>query len=172
MGILRIYHYPEPVLNQPAAPVPAIDDALRQLAADMAETMYSAPGVGLAAPQVGIGKRLIVLDCAGKDEPPQLVTAVNPEIIAREGEAFEEEGCLSVPDYYARVARAAKVRVRYLGLDGESRELEAEGLWAVCFQHEIDHLDGILFVDHLSPLKKSLFRKKYKKIMEQQQEQL
>jgi len=172
MGILRIYHYPEPVLNQPAAPVSAIDDALRQLATDMAETMYAAPGVGLAAPQVGIGKRLIVLDCAGKDEPPQLVTAVNPEIIAREGEAFEEEGCLSVPDYYARVARAAKVRVRYLGLDGESRELEAEGLWAVCFQHEIDHLDGILFVDHLSPLKKSLFRKKYKKIMEQQQEQL
>jgi peptide deformylase len=172
MGILRIYHYPEPVLKQPAAPVASIDDDLRQLAADMAETMYAAPGVGLAAPQVGIGKRLIVLDCAGKDEPPQLVTAINPEILAREGETFEEEGCLSVPGYYARVERAAKVRVRYLDLDGESRELEAEGLWAACFQHEIDHLDGVLFVDHLSPLKKSLFRKKYKKIMERQQEQL
>ena len=172
MAILRIYHYPEPVLKQRALPIAAIDDALRRLAADMAETMYAAPGVGLAAPQVGVSKRLIVLDCAGKEEPRQLVAAINPEIIAREGESCEEEGCLSVPEYYAKVDRSARVRVRYLDLEGAQQEVEVEGLWAICFQHEIDHLDGILFIDHLSPLKKSLFRKKYKKIIEQQREQL
>jgi len=172
MAILRIYHYPEPVLKQPAAPVTVFDAELQRLAADMAETMYAAPGVGLAAPQVGVSKRLIVLDCAAKDEPRQLLAAANPEIVSREGESCEEEGCLSVPEYYAKVERSARVRVRYQDLAGESRELEAEGLWAICFQHEIDHLDGILFVDHLSPLKKSLFRKKYKKMMEQQQEQM
>jgi len=172
MALLRIYQYPEPVLKQPAAPVSGIDDELRRLAADMAETMYAAPGVGLAAPQVGVSRRLIVLDCTGKEEPRQLITAVNPEIIAREGESCEEEGCLSVPEYYAKVERSARVTVRYLDLDGQVQELTVEGLWAICFQHEIDHLDGILFVDHLSPLKKSLFRKKYKKIMEQQREQL
>ena len=172
MAILRIFHYPEPVLKQPATPVGEIDDELKRLAADMAETMYAAPGVGLAAPQVGVSRRLIVLDCAGKEEPRQLITAVNPEIVAREGESCEEEGCLSVPEYYARVERSARVTVRYLDLDGQLLELAAEGLLAICFQHEIDHLDGILFVDHLSPLKKSLFRKKYKKIMEQQREQL
>ncbi len=172
MAILRIFHYPEPVLKQPALPVTGIDDELRQLAADMAETMYAAPGVGLAAPQVGVSRRLIVLDCAGKEEPRQLITAINPEILDREGESCEEEGCLSVPEYYAKVERSARVTVRYLDLAGEERETAVEGLWAVCFQHEIDHLDGILFVDHLSPLKKSLFRKKYRKIMEQKREQL
>jgi peptide deformylase len=172
MAILRIFHYPEPVLKQPAAPVSGIDDELKRLAADMAETMYAAPGVGLAAPQVGVSRRLIVLDCAGKEEPRQLITAINPEIIDREGESCEEEGCLSVPEYYAKVERSARVTVRYLDLEGQMQECAVEGLWAVCFQHEIDHLDGILFVDHLSPLKKSLFRKKYKKIMEQQREQL
>ncbi|AMV71046.1 peptide deformylase [Desulfuromonas carbonis] len=172
MAILRIYHYPEPVLKQPAAPVTVFDAELQRLAADMAETMYAAPGVGLAAPQVGVSQRLIVLDCAGREEPRQLLVAVNPEIIARAGESCEEEGCLSVPEYYAKVERSATVQVRYQDLAGVSQELEAEGLWAICFQHEIDHLNGILFVDHLSPLKKSLFRKKYKKIMEQQQEQM
>jgi len=172
MALRRILHYPETLLKQVAAPVPRIDDEIRALAADMAETMYAAPGVGLAAPQVGVSKRLVVLDCAAKDEPRQLIVAVNPEIVEREGEAFEEEGCLSVPGYYARVARSARVTVRFLDLGGEERRLEADGLWAIAFQHEIDHLDGILFVDHLSPLKRSMFRKKYKKIMEQQEEQL
>ena len=172
MAILRIYHYPEPVLKQPAALVTVFNAELRQLAADMADTMYAAPGVGLAAPQVGVSQRLIVLDCAGREEPRQLLVAVNPEILGREGESCEEEGCLSVPEYYAKVERSARVRVRFFDLEGEVQELEVDGLWAICFQHEIDHLDGILFVDHLSPLKKSLFRKKYKKIMEQQQEQL
>ena len=172
MAVLRIYHYPEPVLKQKAAPVKVFDDALRQLAADMAETMYAAPGVGLAAPQVGVSRRLIVLDCTPKDEPRRILTAVNPEIVSREGEVCEEEGCLSVPEYYAKVTRSAKVRVGFFDLHGERREMEADGLWAICFQHEIDHLDGILFVDHLSPLKKTLFRKKYKKIQEQLQEQM
>ncbi len=172
MAILRIYHYPEPVLKQKAAPVKVFDDALRQLAADMAETMYAAPGVGLAAPQVGVSRRLIVLDCTPKDEPRRLLPAVNPEIVVREGEVCEEEGCLSVPEYYAKVTRNAKVQVRFFDLHGELQEIEADGLWAICLQHEIDHLNGILFVDHLSPLKKTLFRKKYKKIQEQQQEQM
>jgi len=172
MAIRRILHYPESVLKQVCAPVAELDDELRTLAADMAETMYAAPGVGLAAPQIGISRRLVVLDCASKEEPAQLIVAVNPEIVDREGEAFEEEGCLSVPGYYARVARNARVTVRFRDLDGAERQMEAEGLWAIAFQHEIDHLDGILFVDHLSPLKRSMFRKKYKKILEQQEEQL
>jgi len=172
MAIRRILHYPEPLLKQVSAPVAAIDETLKTLAADMAETMYAAPGVGLAAPQVGVLQRLVVLDCGPKDEPHQLIVAINPEIVAREGDVCEEEGCLSVPAYYARVQRSAQVTVRFLDLDGNTRQLQADGLWAIAFQHEIDHLDGILFVDHLSPLKRSLFRKKYKKLMEQQEEQL
>ena len=172
MSLLQILRYPEPVLSRKAEPITTIDDELRSLANDMAETMYAAPGVGLAAPQVGVSRRLIVLDCAGKDEPRQLYVAINPEVVAREGESFEEEGCLSVPGYYARVERAAEVTVRFLDLDGAERELTTGGLLAVAFQHEIDHLDGILFVDHLSSLKKSIFRKKYKKIIEQMEESL
>ena len=172
MAILAIRHYPDPVLKQVAQPVEVFDGVLKQLAADMAETMYAAPGVGLAAPQVGISRRLAVIDCAREGEPPQLHTLINPEIIARAGESCEEEGCLSVPSYYAKVDRAAQVRVRYRDVEGQARELEADGLLAICIQHELDHLDGILFVDRLSPLKRGLFRKKYKKILEQQREQL
>ena len=172
MAILSIRHYPDPILKTPCPPVAAVTGELRTLAKDMAETMYAAPGVGLAAPQVGITQRLVVIDCSPKDAPPELITAFNPEIVAREGELFEEEGCLSVPEFYAKVARSAKVRVRFLDIQGVQQEREAEGLLAVAFQHEIDHLDGILFVDHLSPLKKGLFRKKYKKTIEKLQEQL
>ncbi|PLX84274.1 MAG: peptide deformylase [Desulfuromonas sp.] len=172
MALLRILHYPEPILARASEPVAGVDESLKTLAADMAETMYAAPGVGLAAPQVGVSKRLVVIDCSPKDEAPRLIAAVNPEIVAREGEDFEEEGCLSVPGYYARVSRSAWVKVRFLDLDGEEREMEADGLLAVAFQHEIDHLDGILFVDRLSALKRNMFRKKYKKIMDQQQEQM
>lgn len=171
MALLRIRHYPEEVLSQVAEPIAEVDDEIRALAADMAETMYAAPGVGLAAPQVGVLKRLIVLDCGGEEEP-ELIKAVNPQILERDGESFEEEGCLSVPSYYARIKRSAWVKVRYQNMDGETVEQEADGLLAVCFQHEIDHLDGKLFVDRLSSLKKGIFRKKYQKIMEQQQEQL
>lgn len=172
MSLLRILHYPEPVLAKKAEPVPEINDSIKKLAADMAETMYAAPGVGLAAPQVGVSQRLIVLDCAGKEEPPHLITAVNPEIVDEEGECFEEEGCLSVPAFYARVKRSAAVRVRFLDLENRIVEIEADGLLAIAFQHEIDHLDGVLFVDHLSSLKKGLFKKKYRKILEQLEEQL
>jgi peptide deformylase len=172
MAILPILHYPDLVLKKPAQPVATVDEEVRTLARDMAETMYAAPGVGLAAPQVGVSRRLVVLDCAPKDAPPKLIVAVNPEILEREGEVFEEEGCLSVPGYYARVSRSARVKVRFLDLEGRTIDLETGDLLAIAFQHEIDHLDGILFVDHLSPLKKGIFRKKYKKIMEQQQEQL
>ncbi len=172
MAVLRIFHYPEPVLNQKAQPVEQIDGELKILARDMAETMYAAPGVGLAAPQVGISKRMVVIDCARKDQEPQLIVAVNPEIVEEQGELFEEEGCLSVPGYYARVPRSARVKVRYQNLEGQVVEQEAEELLAVAFQHEIDHLEGTLFVDHLSPLKRSIFRKKYKKMLAQQQEQM
>jgi peptide deformylase len=172
MPLLRIRHYPDPVLKQRAEPVACFDDDLRHLASDMLDTMYAAPGVGLAAPQVGVSRRLIVLDCSPKDTAPQPLVAVNPAIVAGDGECCEEEGCLSVPEYYANVVRNERVRVRFQDLEGNTREMEAEGLWAICFQHEIDHLDGILFVDRLSPLKRGIFRKKYLKIIEQRQEQL
>lgn len=172
MAILAIRHYPDPVLQQRAEPVAEIDDSIRTLAQDMAETMYAAPGVGLAAPQVGVGTRLIVLDCAPKGSPAELIVAVNPEIIERQGTSFEEEGCLSVPGYYTRIHRSAQVRVRYTDLAGQTVEREADGLLAIAFQHEIDHLEGLLFVDHLSSLKKGMFRKKYQKLQQQQEQQL
>lgn len=172
MALRRILHYPDPLLKQVATPVEQFDEALKVLAADMAETMYAAPGVGLAAPQIGVSKRLVVIDCASRDEGPGLITAVNPEIVMTEEDVFEEEGCLSVPGYFAKVPRKARARVRFQDLAGTSQELEVQGLWAIAFQHEIDHLDGVLFVDHLSPLKKGIFRKKYQKILEQLEEQL
>ena len=172
MALLRIHHYPDPVLKRKAELITSFDDELRRLASDMLDTMYAAPGVGLAAPQVGVSRRLIVLDCSSREGGPQPLVAVNPQILAGEGECCEEEGCLSVPEYYAKVPRREKVRVHFQDLDGNPRELEADGLWAICFQHEIDHLDGILFVDRLSPLKRSMFRKKYQKTLEQRQEQL
>ncbi len=173
MALLKIRHYPDPVLKKVATPVTAFDETLRQLAHDMAETMYAAPGVGLAAPQVGISKRLTVIDCSSREEEEaRLLVLINPEIIDREGESCEEEGCLSVPEYYAKVNRSATVKVRFQGLDGQTHTIEAQGLTAIACQHEIDHLDGILFVDHLSPLKRSIFRKKWKKIQEHMTEQM
>lgn len=172
MALRKIYHYPDPVLARKADRVELFDEALSTLARDMAETMYAAPGVGLAAPQVGVSKRLIVLDCSPREEGPGLVVAVNPDLVSGEGETFEEEGCLSVPGYYARIERHARVTVRFQDLQGQDHLLEAEGLWAICFQHEIDHLDGKLFIDYLSPLKRSMFKKKYQKILQQLEEQL
>ncbi len=169
MAILRILHYPEPLLQRLSEPVAEVTAELQALARDMAETMYDAPGVGLAAPQVGVLKRLVVLDCAPKEASPQLITAFNPEIVDRRGEVCEEEGCLSVPGYYTSVKRAAEVRVRFLDIAGKPVEMEATGLLAVAFQHEIDHLDGILFVDRLSSLKKGMFRKKYQKMLARQE---
>lgn len=172
MSILVIREYPDPVLKEVAEPILDIDEEIKTLAKDMAETMYAAPGVGLAAPQVGISKRLIVVDCASHDGQRELITAINPEIVSQEGECYEEEGCLSVPGFYTRIHRAEKVRVRYKDLTGQTVEREADELLAIAFQHEIDHLNGILFVDYLSPLKKGMFRKKYQKLSQQQEQQL
>lgn len=165
--IRTILTYPDPELKKKSAPVTVINDKIRELAADMAETMYDAPGVGLAAPQIGVHQRVIVIDVAGKDEPPDLIVAINPVIIHAEGEAYEEEGCLSVPKYSANVRRHARVVVKGLNLEGEEVTWKADDLLAIAFQHEIDHLDGILFIDHISPLKREIFRRKYRRTMEE-----
>ena len=142
-------------LKQTSKPVAAVDDELRALMDDMLETMYAAPGIGLAAVQIGVPKRVIVMDLARGDEPKSPRFFVNPEVVWASDEVLPyEEGCLSVPEIYDEVERPARVRVRYLGYDGEAVEEDAEGLFAVCIQHEIDHLDGVLFVDHLSRLKR------------------
>jgi peptide deformylase len=143
------------VLKQVSAPVEAVDDDLRALMDDMLETMYAAPGIGLAAIQVGVPKRVIVMDIARAEEPKAPRFFVNPEILWASEEMFAyEEGCLSIPEIYDEVERPGKVRIRYLGYDGNPVEEEAEGLFAVCIQHEMDHLDGVLFIDHLSRLKR------------------
>jgi peptide deformylase len=129
----------------------------------MSETMYEAPGVGLAAPQIGVHQRIIVIDVSGRDEQPDLIVAINPVIVHAEGETYEEEGCLSVPEYAANVRRHAQVVVKGLDLEGNEQAWRAEGLLAVAFQHEIDHLDGTLFIDHLSPLKRDLFQRKLRR---------
>ncbi|MCF6266109.1 MAG: peptide deformylase [Desulfuromusa sp.] len=169
MALREILHYPESLLKQKSLPVTEFNTELKQLADDMVETMYAAPGVGLAAPQVGVLQRLIILDCSTSEEPNDLLVAVNPEIIAEEGDSLEEEGCLSVPGYWANVKRHAKATLRYQDINGNFHEREAEGLLAIGMQHEIDHLDGVLFVDRLSPLKRSIFRKKYLKMLKEKE---
>ena len=159
---------PDPVLRETSAPVERVDDALRAFADDMLETMYDAPGIGLAAIQVGEPIRMLVADVAGKDEEKDPKVLINPRIVARSDEAsVYEEGCLSIPDYYADVERPAAVTVAYLDRDGEQRMLEADGLLATCIQHEIDHLDGVLFVDHISRLKRDMVFKKFRKLARQ-----
>jgi peptide deformylase len=161
MALLPILHFPDPRLRTPARPVTAVTEEIRRLAADMFETMYHAPGIGLAATQVNVQQRVIVVDVShDKDQP---LCLVNPEILDREGEEEMEEGCLSVPGVFETVRRAEKVRVRYLSLAGEETILDADGLLAVCIQHEIDHLDGRLFVDYLSTLKRNRIRRKLEK---------
>lgn len=161
MAILEILHYPDPRLREKARPVEAVDDEIRQLVDDMFETMYAAPGIGLASIQVNVPRRVVVIDVSEDREQP--LCLINPEILERRGEETMEEGCLSVPGYYDKVTRADSVRVRALNRDGESFEMDAEGLLAVCIQHEIDHLDGKLFVDYLSSLKRQRVRKKLEK---------
>lgn len=151
MAILPILRYPDPRLHTRAKRIESIDDTLRQLAADMAETMYAAPGVGLAATQVDRHVQLVVIDVS--EDKTDLMTLINPEILSKDGECEGEEGCLSVPGIYETVTRAARVRVRAQGLDGQIFEREAEGLLAVCLQHELDHLQGKVFVEYLSRLK-------------------
>jgi peptide deformylase len=161
MALLPILRYPDPRLHKKAVPVARVDDGIRKLAADMAETMYEAPGIGLAATQVDVHQQLVVIDAS--EDRSQLLTLINPEILAREGECEGEEGCLSVPGIYETVKRAQRVKVRALGLDGKPFELEAEGLLAVCVQHEIDHLQGKVFVEYLSMLKQTRIKSKLAK---------
>jgi len=165
--VRTILTYPNPELKKKSATVTVISDLVRELVRDMAETMYDAPGVGLAAPQIGVHQRIIVIDISAKDEPPDLIVAINPVIVHAEGEAYEEEGCLSVPKYAANVRRHARVIVKALDLEGAERTWRAEDLLAIAFQHEIDHLDGILFIDHLSVLKRELFQRKARKAAEE-----
>ncbi len=164
MAILPILTAPDPRLKTVSAPVEAVDDALRKLMDDMLETMYDAPGIGLAAIQVGVPKRVIVMDLAKEDDEPAPMYFVNPEITwtSDETEPYEE-GCLSVPEFYEEVKRPAKARIDYLDYHGEKQTLEAEGLTATCIQHEMDHLEGILFIDHLSRLKRNMILKKLTK---------
>lgn len=166
MAILNILEYPDERLRVRAKPVEAVDDAIRRLIDDMFETMYVAPGVGLAAPQVNVAKRLIVMDISEEKDAP--LVFINPEILAREGEEESEEGCLSVPGIFEKVRRAAAVTVRALDRDGKPFEMEADKLLAVCVQHEMDHLEGKLFVDYLSPLKRQRARKKLEKARREQ----
>ncbi|HEB76045.1 MAG TPA: peptide deformylase [Nitrospirae bacterium] len=161
MSVLEIKKYPDPVLKRKALSVEEVDGALQRLIDDMIETMYAAPGIGLAAPQVGESKRVIVVHVKLKEEEHPLIVLLNPEIIERDGKVVSEEGCLSVPGYVSNIERAAAVRVRGLDREGRSVEIEAEGLLARALQHEIDHLDGLLFVDRMSPIKREFFRKRY-----------
>ena len=161
MTKLVILEYPDPRLRKKAVTVPMVDDAVRQLADDMLETMYGAHGVGLAATQVDVHQRLIVLDVSEERNRPLIL--INPQLLKHEGSAPAEEGCLSLPGIYDKLSRATHIRVRALGRDGEPFEMDAEGLLAVCIQHEMDHLDGKLFVDYLSELKRQLIRRRLTK---------
>ena len=165
MTIKPLVILPDPVLRQVSKPVERVDDALRKLADDMLETMYDAPGIGLAAIQIGEPLRLLVIDLAKEGEEPAPNVFVNPEILeSSEQRSTYEEGCLSIPDYYAEVERPASVRVKYLDRDGKEQEIMAEGLMATCLQHEIDHLNGVLFIDHISKLKRDMVVKKFRKL--------
>ncbi|MDH6230933.1 peptide deformylase [Mesorhizobium soli] len=165
MTIKPLIILPDPVLRQLSKPVERVDNDLRKLADDMLETMYDAPGIGLAAIQVGIPLRLLVIDLAKEGEEPAPMVVVNPEIVNSSDErSTYEEGCLSIPDYYAEVERPATVRAKFLDRDGKQQEITAEGLLATCLQHEIDHLNGVLFIDHISRLKRDMVMRKFKKL--------
>lgn len=165
MAIRHILHFPDPKLHNKSEVIEAVDDDIRTLIDDMFETMYDAPGIGLAAPQVDVFKRLMVIDVSEDRSDP--LVFINPEIIEADGHEKMEEGCLSVPGIYETVERAERIKVRALDRDGAPFEMEAEGLKAVCIQHEIDHLDGKLFVDYLSNLKRNRIRKKLEKARRQ-----
>ncbi|MCI0401381.1 MAG: peptide deformylase [Gammaproteobacteria bacterium] len=158
MALLEILHYPDPRLRKSAEAVAKVTDEIRRLAEDMLETMYKAPGIGLAAPQVNVGKRVVVIDVSEEKSSPLYL--INPEIVHREGTEQMEEGCLSVPGVFDLVERSERVTMHALNLDGKPFELDADGLLAVCIQHEIDHLNGKLFIDYLSSLKRQRIRKK------------
>ena len=170
MSIKPLVILPDPVLRLVSKPVERVDTPLLKLADDMFETMYDAPGIGLAAIQIGEPLRMLVIDLAKEGEEPAPQVFINPEILEKSDErSVYEEGCLSIPDYYAEVERPAKVRVRHLDREGKEQEVEAEGLLATCLQHEIDHLNGVLFIDHISKLKRDMVVKKFKKLAKDRQ---
>ena len=167
MALLQVHEFPDPILQQHAMPVTVFDDKMRQLAADMLETMYEERGIGLAANQVAVLKQIVVVDVMAGDEDhgqrePQVL--VNPKIVAARGETAIEEGCLSVPEFRAEVPRAEKIKVEYQDLEGRLQTLEADGLLAICLQHEFDHLRGRLFIDYLPPLKQRMVKKRLAKL--------
>ncbi len=166
MAIRDILILPDPKLRLTSEPVAAIDADVRALVDDMFETMYEAPGIGLAAIQIGIARRIVTMDLAKKDEPKAPQVFINPEVTwSSEDLAVYEEGCLSIPEYYEEVERPASVKVKYMDLDGKTHEIEADGLLATCLQHEIDHTNGVLFIDHISKLKRDRVMKKFQKAL-------
>lgn len=168
MTIKPLVLLPDPILRVKSAPIERFDDDLKRFADDMLDTMYDAPGIGLAAIQVGVPNRMLVIDVAGKEEPKKPQVFINPEIVAQsDAVSVYEEGCLSIPDYYAEVERPAGVTVRFQDLSGKLNEVAAEGLLATCLQHEIDHLDGVLFIDHISKLKRDMVVRKFTKLARQ-----
>jgi peptide deformylase len=164
MTLRDILIIPDKRLRAKSEPVTAIDKTLRALIEDMFETMYAAPGIGLAAVQIGVAQRVVTMDLAKKDDPPAPLVFINPEVIWKSDEkSMYEEGCLSIPEYYEEVERPLSVKVKYLGLDGKPQEIEATGLLATCLQHEIDHTNGVLFIDYISKLKRDMVMKRFKK---------
>ena len=164
MPVRELILLPDPQLKLVSTPVTEVTAEIRKLATDMLDTMYDAPGIGLAAIQIGVAKRIITIDLAKQDEEKQPIVLINPEIVWESDEfSAYEEGCLSIPDYYEEVERPASVKVRYMNLDGKTLELDADGLMSTCIQHEIDHLDGVLFIDHISKLKRDRCIKKFAK---------
>jgi peptide deformylase len=172
MALRGIIKLPDPRLRLVSAPVQAVDDGVRRLVDDMFETMYDAPGIGLAAIQVGVPQRIVTLDLTKKDEPKNPQILINPEVVwSSEEKGTHEEGCLSIPEYYEEVERPAKVKVRYLDIDGKLHEIDAEGILATCLQHEIDHTNGVLFIDYLSKLKRSMVIKRFTKAAKREAEE-
>jgi peptide deformylase len=171
MALRDIIKLPDPRLRRVSTPVEELDGELGRLIEDMFETMYEAPGIGLAAIQIGVPQRVVTLDLAKKDEPKTPHVFINPELVSVSDEKTKrEEGCLSIPDYYEEIERPTRVRVRYLDRDGKPQEIDAEGLLATCLQHEIDHLNGVLFIDHLSKLKRSMVVKRFTKTAKREAE--
>ncbi len=166
----KLITYPNPVLLQPARPVEQIDDFIHLLVEDMTRLMYENRGIGLAAPQVGESLRVVTVDLSGPDNQEELTVYINPEIIHTEGEITSEEGCLSVMGYQSRVSRFEKIKIRARNLEGQEVVQEGEGLWAICMQHEIDHLNGKLFIDHVSRLKRAIYEKKLSKWLDPKKE--
>lgn len=165
MAVLDIKKYPEEVLKKKASQVTSISKDLLRLIDDMIETMYAAPGVGLAAPQVGVSKRLAVIDISTKEQTVPLIVLINPIVLHMEGSVDFEEGCLSLPEYTAKVTRAERILVRAQDREGKQMEIEGDGLLAIAMQHEIDHLDGLLLIDRISPIKREFFKKRYQKAL-------